>query len=234
MQGVYIDTSSLLRGDITYMYAVLAKNTSHMYSAMSDTVYSTPRLPVVVDAPQGMSARVDKENIYVNWRSTFDTEPVLSGYRVYRREGSAVWTALADTLQDAEQNHVLDEQVQPGVRYEYAVRAYSISGDSSAMSSVASAVIPLPSIYPPGNIRAFRQGAAIILQWDEIAQPSAKEFRIYRYTRGSDARLLGTVPLDTRVFLDDRPGDTSPLFYYLTTVGSVGNESNPSKEVAVR
>lgn len=230
----WLDTTAALRGDATYMYTIVAENTSHIRSAMSDTVYATPGIPIPVPAPQGITARVDQGRVYLTWKAQNDVQMALSGYRVLRREANGGWKSVADTLQLAEQNFMLDEQTRPGGRYDYAVRAYSIQGDSSALSAVATATIPLPEVYPPSNLKAFREGAAIVLQWDEIAQAGAKEFRVYRYTRGAQPRMLASLPLDTRVFLDDKPGGTSPVFYYLTTVGTFGNESAPGKEVAVR
>ncbi len=230
----YLDTSAALRGDATYMYTIAAENTSHVQSVMSDTVYATPNIPVAVNAPQNIVARVDQGRVYLTWKGQDESSSGLSGFRVYRREAGGAWRAVADTLQDAEQNFMLDTRTKPGGRYEYTVRAYSIRGDSSGLSSIASAEIPLPAVYPPANLKASREGSGVILQWDEIAQAGAKEFRLYRYTRGSTPRLLGSVPLNTRVFLDEKPGSTTPVFYYLTTVGTFGNESAPGKEAAVR
>jgi hypothetical protein len=230
----YLDTSAALRGDATYMYVIVAENTSHVQSVMSDTVYVTPDIPVTVNAPQNIVARVDQGRVYVTWKGQDESSSGLSGFRVYRRESGGAWRAVADTMQDAEQNYMLDEKTKPGGRYDYTVRAYSLRGDSSGLSAIATAVIPLPEVYPPSNLKAYREGVAVVLQWDEVVQSGAKEYRVYRYTRGAQPRALASVPLDTRVFLDDNPGKTSPVFYYITTVGTFGNESSPGKEVAIR
>jgi fibronectin type 3 domain-containing protein len=231
---VWLDTTAALRGDATYMYTIVAENTSHIRSVMSDTVYATPDIPIPVPAPQGITARVDQGRVYLTWKTQNDVQMAVSGYRVFRREADGGWKPVADTLQDAEQNFMLDENTKPGGRYDYAVRAYSIRGDSSALSSIASALIPLPEVYPPSNLKAYREGVAVVLQWDEVVQSGAKEFRVYRYTRGAQPRMLATLPLETRVYLDDKPGGTSPVYYYITTVGTLGHESAPGKEVAVR
>jgi len=231
---LYTDTATTLRGDMTYLYTVVAVTSSHMRSEPSDTVYATPDISVPVRAPQGLTARVDRGRVYLSWTGQDDLDVALSGYRVFRREGSsAQWHPMADTLLDAWQNHLLDEQTTPGERYAYHVRAYSIRGDSSATSDVVQVAIPLPEVHPPSNLKAVREGSAVFLYWDEIVQTAAKEFRVYRYTRGTKPLLLGTLPLDMRMFRDERPGSNSPVFYYITTVANAGYESSPGKEVAV-
>ncbi len=228
----YIDTMAL-RGDWTYLYTVSAVNSSHVPSAPSDTAYATPDIPLAIPAPQGVLARVDKGRVYLTWTMQEDN-PTLSGWRVYRREGtSGVWRALGDTLLEASENHVLDEGTKPGASYAYRVRAYSIRGDSSETSAIVDVRIAGPAVYAPANLRAKLDGKQVLLTWDEIVQPGAKEFRIYRYTRGGTPQAVGTVPLEQREFLDTRPGSTSPVFYYVTTVSTTGEESRPGRESAV-
>jgi fibronectin type 3 domain-containing protein len=233
-QTSYIDTSLGLDGLREYLYAVVSENSSHVRSPFSDTVAALPIIAVPVSAPRGLVARVNQGQVALFWDAQQDREVGCAGFRVYRKEGTADrWTALTDTILEGWQNYFTDEKSKPGGRYTYAVRAFNIRGDSSALSFSVKAGIDLPEVYPPANLKAQPQGRIVTLRWDEIAQSGAKEFRLYRYLRGGSAQVVATLPLDTVGYTDEIKGGGSPVFYYLTTVGLAGQESRPGKEVAV-
>ncbi len=232
-QTSYVDTLGL-QAMRAYYYAVLSENSSHVQSILSDTVSAAPIIAVPLAAPRDLVARVHGGQVALYWDQQQERDPSFLGYRVYRREGSADrWRPLADTLVEASQNSFADAAVTPGVRYSYAVRTIGLLGDSSAMSNTVRAELPLPEVYPPSNLSAQPQGRVVTLRWDEIAQPGAKEFRLYRYTRGAKPKLVKTFTLDIIGYTDEIKGRESPVFYYLTTVGNFGQESRPGKEVAV-
>lgn len=232
-QTSYIDTFGL-RANRSYYYAVLSENTSHVQSPLSDTVSAVPGIVVALAAPRGLNARVAGTQVHLYWDQQHNRSEGLMGYRVYRKDAAkGAWRPLADTLLESWENAMTDTDVLPGGRYEYIVRAFGASTDSSAPSLAALAVIPLPDVYPPANLTAQPQGRVVTLRWDEIAQPDAKEFRLYRYTRGRKPQLVKSFSLDVIGYVDEIKGKESPVFYYLTTVGLAGQESRPGPEVAV-
>jgi fibronectin type 3 domain-containing protein len=234
MQTSYVDTSLGLDGTREYYYAVVSENSSHVRSSLSDTVAALPLIMVPVTSPRGLVARVTQGQVALFWDAQQDREITCAGFRVYRKEGTDDrWTALTDTLLEGWQNYFTDEKTKPGGRYTYAVRAFNIHGDSSALSFSVKAGIDMPEVYPPANLTAQPQGRIVTLRWDEIAQPGAKEFRLYRYTRGAKPALVKTLSLDVIGYTDEIKGRESPVFYYLTTVGQEGQESRAGKEVAV-
>ena len=70
------------------------------------------------------------------------------------------------------------------------------------------------------------------LEWDEIVQPAATGFKLYRYTRGNNPVLVATLKSDIVEYFDKKAGRDYPVFYYLTTLAA-GQESRPGREVAV-
>jgi hypothetical protein len=233
-QTSYIDTSFGLDGMREFYYAVRSENTSHVPSAFSDTVAVLPKILVPVSVPRGLVARVLNRQVALFWDAQMDRETGCAGFRVYRKDDrSEGWTALTDTLLEGWQNYFTDEKAAVGTRYAYAVRAFNVRGDSSAPSFSVNAHIPFPAVYPPANLTAQPQGRVVTLRWDEVAQSGAKEFRLYRYTRGTKPQLVKALPLDVVGYTDEIMGGANPVFYYLTTVGQAGQESSPGKEVAV-
>ncbi|MFZ1729030.1 MAG: hypothetical protein WBQ23_10975 [Bacteroidota bacterium] len=233
-QTSYVDTSIGLEGMRAYMYAVKNENSSHVQSIFSDTVSAMPLINMPIEAPRGLIARVSGGEVSLYWDQQHYRTSGPVEYRVYRSdEGSDHWQALADTLNESGRNSFTDTKATPGVKYKYSVRAFGIRGDSSAMSLVARAEVSVPEVYPPANLTAQPQGRVVTLRWDEVAQPGAKEFRLYQYSRGVKPKLVKTLGLDTIGYTDEIKGNDSPVFYYLTTVGIAGQESRPGKEVAV-
>ncbi|MBE0644364.1 MAG: hypothetical protein IH600_09820 [Bacteroidetes bacterium] len=229
----FVDTLGL-QGMMTYLYAVLSENSSHVQSPLSDTVSAIPQIAVPVETPRDLITRVVNGQVALYWNQRYTDQPACIGYRIYRKEDkTGRWRPLNDVLTEPWQNSFTDTGVEPGGTYQYTVRAFGLDGDSSSLSLVAHAAIPLPEVYPPANLTAQPQGRVVTLRWDEIAQPSAKEFRLYRYTRGAKPKLVKTLSLDIIGYTDEIKDRQSPVFYYLTTVGNLGQESRPGKEVAV-
>ncbi len=232
-QGVFVDTSSSLKPARAYMYAVQSESTSHVTSAFSDTISAIPNMPEDVPVPAGIEAAVDGNRIHVSWNTALPRDPSLLGYRVYRKQGSDALMPIADTLQESWQNYYTEAEAAPGGTFAYAVRAVSITGDTSAYSATATASIPKPAYYPPGNLRARMEERRVYLTWDEILQRDADGLRLYRYERGKDPRLVVTLEADAREYVDRRPGRGKLVSYYITTVGKGGVESGRSRIVSV-
>ncbi|MBN1448074.1 MAG: hypothetical protein JXA28_09095 [Bacteroidetes bacterium] len=233
-QGVYVDTSSSLRPAHAYMYAVMSESTSHVESASSDTVSAIPLISEPVASPGGVEAAVDGRRILVSWNTTLDRDESILGYRVYRKRGAEKkLTPVADTLQEAWQNFYEEKETVPGGTYTYAIRAVSITGDTSAFSPHAVVRVDAPEYFPPGNVRAWKEGKRVQLTWDEVIQPDVAGLRIYRYARGNKPELIKKLKPEERAFTDTKPGRTTIVSYYLTTVGAGGMESSRSRVVTV-
>jgi fibronectin type 3 domain-containing protein len=231
--GEYVDTSASLLGGRTYMYAVQAVSSSHVAGAMSDTVGAMPQLPISVDIPVGVEAARDGNRVLLTWNTGQPRHRDVLGYRVYRMlEKDKRWLPVADTLQNPRQNFYTDSALQAGARAMYAVRAFSVTGDSSAMSAPAVVSIPARVFFPPGNLRAKREGKKVLLMWDEIIQQAAA-LHLYRYQRGDAPKLIRKLKPTDVEYVDAKPGRGRRVSYYLVTVGTGDEESRRSEIVTV-
>jgi hypothetical protein len=230
----YIDTSDGLRGGYAYTYAIQCISTSHIPSRLSDTATAIPDISIPVSSPLGVRAIVEGDHITVLWNVQRNRDAGLAGFRVFRSEkGSNLWKTLSDTLLPAWQNFLQDTHAELGPRYHYAVRAYTISGDSSALSMAVVAQLQTPQVFPPSNLQARVERRGVRLTWNEIAQPAARGINVYRYTRGKKPVLLSTVKQTETDYHDAKPGSDSPVFYFLKCTTVNGAESVPGNEAAV-
>ncbi|MDH7514307.1 MAG: hypothetical protein QHI48_00325 [Bacteroidota bacterium] len=229
----FLDTLGMQAGRI-YAYCLRSVSSSHIPSVPSDTVTAQPIIPMGVSTPMGLAAYADEHAIHLTWQGQKERDPSLDGFRVYRREGTSRWKTLNSTLLPPQQNFFDDNTAEPGKKYFYAVQAYSVEGDSSSWSMIASTIIPLPRLYPPGNLTAKVEKNNIRLSWDEIVQPNATGFKVYKYTRGSKPHPIATLPLTQREYVDMNPGSGSPIFYFVTTIGKYDTESAGGNEISIR
>ncbi|MCW5966057.1 MAG: hypothetical protein KIT83_18615 [Bryobacterales bacterium] len=149
----YDNSSRLVRvvqpdgNGITYVY----DDNDNLMSAFSITA---PAMPITVS-----STRSAPDQARVTWSGVTGA----SGYRVERRvEGSSRWE-VAGTVGSGALTFV-DNNLQPGVRYEYRIAATTPGGDTGAYT--AASLAPLfgtPHVYPQGivNGASFEQGQPI-------------------------------------------------------------------------
>jgi fibronectin type 3 domain-containing protein len=78
-------------------------------------------------------------SIDLNWQPVSD--PTLSGYFVYRREGDGVWRRISGD-QAIVPPAFHDAEVQPGHTYTYAVSAVNQTGHESARSTETEETVP--------------------------------------------------------------------------------------------
>ena len=233
--GAYVDTSSALLGDRTYMYAVQAVNTSHRVSALSDTVGAIPDIPVPVEAPMDLQAAIDGQVVRLSGNTSIARHKDILGFRVLRRTArDKRFVPVADTMLYAWQNFHSEAAPAPGQRVAYAVRAYSVKGDSSELSATVTVAADARRYYPPGNLRAMKDGKSVLLEWDDIVQQDVAALHVYRYERGKKAVLVAKVKADSREYVDKKPGRAEFVSYYMTVAGSSGTESARSRVVSVR
>ncbi len=231
--GEYVDTSAALQGGRTYMYSVQAVSSSHVAGAMSDTVGAMPQISITVDIPADVDIVRDGRRVLLSWNTTQPRHRDVLGYRVYRKtEKENHFTPVADTLQNPRQNFYADSSLQAGEKAMYAVRAFSVTGDSSALSAPATIMIPARVFFPPGNVRAKREGKKVRIMWDEIIQ-QADALHLYRYERGTAPKLIRKLKPTDVEYVDAKPGRGRRVSYYLVTIGTRDEESRRSKIVTV-
>jgi hypothetical protein len=122
-----------------YSYLVLGVVTVGKAEAQSELSQEAALTPVDTFAPAtptGLTAVASTASIELVWER--NTDPALSGYRVYRGLGDGPLLKVAETELAAYSDH----QIEAGKTYRYAVTAVKRNGRESAQSAVVEASTP--------------------------------------------------------------------------------------------
>jgi hypothetical protein len=104
------------------------------------TVFTRDIFPPAI--PGGLEAVASGvgQKPFVDLTWTPNTDPDLTGYNVYRREGTAEWVKLNHELVTSQVFR--DENVTPGRTYTYAITAVDLRGNESSRSQPAEESVP--------------------------------------------------------------------------------------------
>ena len=102
-----------------------------------------------LDAPVGLSATRDRDQIILNWTKSIHN---ISRYLIYRNHtGRDPWTQIA-SVPPATSTFV-DQEVYPGLQYFYAITATTPSGSESQLSQIVDVTLPEePFASPESNL----------------------------------------------------------------------------------
>jgi len=237
---IFNDTSSVLRGNRNYLYAVKTETTSGIESNFSDTLRIKPSKKTLLKAPLQLKAYSDKSKVFLYWDNLFKDDPTINGYYVFRgssneKSKQSEFKALKDSLISAKQNNFIDTTVVPGNNYDYAIQTVDIYGNKSPFSSTINVQIKKSEPASPAGIIAVNTPTGILISWTAPIQLDIKEFKIYRYERGQTPKLLDDVNAkQTLEYLDKQAQQGILYFYYLTSMDKNNIESKPSSEVGIR
>ncbi len=81
------------------------------------------------EAPTGLTSITGDEAVYLYWNE--NTEPDLTGYRLYRNDAPSGYFVL---IADIKEPCYVDRDVENGITYFYAVSAYDDDGNESELS----------------------------------------------------------------------------------------------------
>ncbi len=236
---VFVDSSPGLSGKVQYGYAVRAENTSHILSGFSDTVYVRPLILTQPPTPLNLLVSRGDTGVRLYWTDMVPLDDALDGYWIYRREvrsaqNLAGFKKINDSLVSANHNYFTDTTVAEGKIYEFAVQSADIFGGKSTLSAPAQIELAISLSLAPALVRAERAEEGVLIQWEEPSEDSIAAYKIYRYERGKEPRLLARVAKGSTEFLDKTASAGNLYFYYLTCVNTKGSESQPSDEVGFR
>lgn len=178
-----------------------------------------PKPPVVPPpvAPSGLTAAAQSATeVVLGWSDNADDE---TGYQVHRRAMGGSWAKVADLPADSTGHTVTG--LEPGVTYDFRVRAVSPAG-KSAYSNIASATTPKTPAAPAGLAAEPASSTAILLSWEEVEGATSYEVRL----RTADPAADAVAPL---VFAagGSAVGDLTPSTPYTFHVRAV-NAQGPS------
>jgi fibronectin type 3 domain-containing protein len=219
-----------------YGYAAKSENASHLQGDFSDTVYSKSARLMVTPEVIGLTADHHETYNQLYWTDMQFIEAPVAGYFIYRKEmPSGSMTQLNDTVIAADKNSYTDRSIASGKSYAYSVVLVDGFGNKSVQCNPVFVMPPVMAVRPPLNVAANAEEGGIRISWGTIQSQTLKEFRIYRYTRGTDPIIAGTVPaVPATEFVDKNVIKGQLYFYYIVTVDNDGRQSNPSTEISIR
>jgi fibronectin type 3 domain-containing protein len=217
----FIDTG--LNPGALYVYTVAAVDGSGAVSATTSEVAALTPIPAP-DAPAGLSAVAVNNGISLKWTASVNDV----SYLLFRgtTSGGEASHAIKRILTD---NSYIDTTALPGQTYFYTIKAFNLSGASSA-SAEASATATVPAPAAPASLSASAGVGQIQLTWPAVT--GATTYNIYRgASNGGESstpyqtNFTGTVFIDAGV-----TGGTT--YYYTVTAVNAGGESLQSPQAS--
>ena len=244
----------------TYAYLVRTRLSTKRASSDSNVVtarvFPVPQ-PISSVRPEGTETAVN-----LTWPAPTETsagDPLagISGYHVYRGEidphapapaskdlSATRWISPPVLLGPATTNSYSDAQFEFGKAYVYLVRTV-IPADGSEIESDNSepvTVMPLdtfPPAAPHGLVAAVLPGATrsafvVDLSWSSNLETDLAGYRVYRSEQeGARGELITPDLLPVPAVRDGSVALGHRYWYTVTAVDRAGNESGPSRPVAV-
>jgi hypothetical protein len=150
-------------------------------------------------------------------------------FRVYRgRAGDATRQLIAEVSSCSQGAcSYRDPRVDPGVSYDYDVRAVGIHSGVEAPSEWAVRVhVPHPAPPPvPTGLRAIALDRSVFLSWDPNARAAASFSQVRVWMKGGDGSVVFLGSTDSDGFLDLQVENGTTYGYFLTALGRNGDES---------
>jgi len=235
----FVDTSSSLKADKYFYYAVRSENTSNNLSEFSDTISVIPVSNQKLNPPKDLTGYVDETGVVLYWQNMFAEDPTISGYQVFRKyvsnNSKAEFKPVIDSILSPKQNNFVDVSSKEFGNYEYAVKVYDIFGKESDLSSSISINILSEPVLVPAGITANSVDEGIKITWQISSLSKIKEFVLYRYMRGEEPKKISTIVADkSKEFIDTSAANDNLYFYFLKSVSDLNIESDPSEEVGLR
>jgi hypothetical protein len=231
----YIDRNANLVPGVAYTYAIAAVNTSATISPRSEAVYAIP-VPRIPPIPLNLRTLRYNKGVMLVWEDMKKIMPQVTGYKVYRKKIEAKSSKIEtfDTIcKINETNNYIDTLVSPGIHYAYAVSSLSISHTESDLSQPFEFFIDTPKPFPPAGLRVIATSQEILIHWDAPATTDIKEYRLYRATPESPAKLIAALKPGETDFSDKVQHKDKTYFYTVSVVNLKGEESPQSDEVGV-
>jgi len=232
---LYTDTSQILSGERSYLYAATAVNTSSVESEMSDTITIHPNIKTQPPSPNRLSAYEENGVVNLVWEDVKRRHRATNGYNVLRRDlPDGKFAQLNAKEIPVNVPMYTDKTVQTGKNYEYAVQTVDDLGgvsESMALFSIAVKEIQLP--VPP-NVWLTQEAGKVTVQWAEFNTKTPVKVNLYRYQRGTKPQLLKTFLPDERKYEDTKVTKGGLYFYFTTFSDNRQNESTSSREAGIR
>ncbi len=232
---VYSDTSGILSGEFSFLYAATAVNSSSVESALSETLTIYPNIATEPPAPNTLSATEEDNVVHLVWEDVRSRHMATRGYRLHRRDlpdGRLAPLLPADSVITAPM--FSDMTAEPGSSYEYAVETIDDLGGVSRQMTAAQLTLRALRLPTPPPLWVTAEEGRVTVQWGESDKRQSLTLSLYRYQRGEEPRLLTRLTDETRSYVDSEVRRGELYFYYSTFTDEKGNVSRRSREAGVR
>lgn len=231
----FVDTSKYLQGNEVYRYAVRAVNDVDQLSDFSETASASPGKKATVSSPMNLRISKSGNGIILVWDDMRETEPVLLGYKVFRREEGDTGYSLVphDTLR-SDRNYYRDSTLVAGKTYTFNVSAIDFYGNESEKSVSLSYTAEEETLVPPGIRRAVNTAEGILISWGQITDENIVSVKIYRSQPGVMASVIATAGKDSEEYLDRNVMSEELYIYEISLLTTDNLESDKSRGVTVR
>jgi fibronectin type 3 domain-containing protein len=219
-----------------YGYAAKAENASHLQGDFSDTVYARSVKPYKVPTVMGLKGEYYETYNQLYWLNMNYGDNHVAGYIVYRKElPKGESKQINDTLVSENVNSYTDRSIAQHKSYAYSVVLVDEFGNKSAQCDPVTVNPPVIHVRPPATIAGNSEKSMIRISWGTVKSATLKEYKVYRYIRGTKPAVAGTVPAGGLTeFIDSKVIKGQLYFYYVTTIDLDSRQSNPSAEIGVR
>ena len=231
----FTDTSKVLSGERSYLYAAKAVNKSSMESAFSDTLSIHPNITTIPPSPNRFSAYEEDGVVNLVWEDLKNRHAGTRGYYIYRRDvPNGKFTLLLPRDSVIIVPMLIDKSAPRGKSYEYAVQTVDDWGRVSESMALCPLTVKELQLPVPPNVWLIQDAGKVTVQWAEIRSDKALSVNLYRYQRGGKPQLLKIFLPNDRKWEDLKVKKGELYFYYTTFTDDKKNESGKSHEMSIR
>ena len=199
-----------------YGYWIEPLSTEAAETEVSNPVQVT--MPDVPRAPSGLSASAEESGVQITWEG-----PENASFIVFR--GNIV-------LDTTTTSQILDDDVQEGRAYTYAVKSLGRWGLTSDAATV-SLTVPAPeSPLPPRGLAATTSRGVVALSWQASSSDAIARYRVYR-RKGEEGDWTLLQETGSLSAMDNEVEEGLTYFYHVTAVGAHELESKRSALASV-
>ncbi len=169
------------------------------------------------DPPENVTISTSEGSIMIEWDIPFyNGGSWITNYRLLK-DGAFLAEINNITLE------YLDENVEPGILYEYTVMAINVRGGSQGVN----VTIEIP-IIPPiiSGVTTSYDETGVQISWVKPEEGDVTDIEIYRIKDDGEPMKLTTLDVNETSFLDDSTLEPGTYCYYLIGVNRYGNSTS--------
>ncbi len=188
--------------------------------------------------PPPLRAFASGNAIRLSWNTYNALSDGIASWKILRKTASSEETELPNTLLSAffsdnkNMPYIYEDMgLRKGETYFYRLIANDVFGRESIAGAETSATVE-SSYYllPPIGLQASVSGKSVKLTWKKLSRKYGESVGVYLYRQeGKTAVRLTNSPISDTFFIDvPKPSTSLEAAYFVTSVDSKGNESEPS------